>query len=112
MHRIIEDGINNITFCCEYDINSDADLTKDVNGVVLCGRYGKATTKDDAYSIIWFDDKGEYVYGEIVSCCANCEFVGRSGGGFFAECEYRGFTVNNEFEHCCKHYKTKCLTTM
>lgn len=38
-------------------------------------------------------------------CCANCRYVGRSGGGFFAECEFRGFQVNDEYEKCCDDYR-------
>lgn len=39
--------------------------------------------------------------------CSTCHYCGRSGGGFFAECLYRGFQINDEFNYICENYKTE-----
>lgn len=112
MSMIITGGTEgNIEYSCMYDAhNIVPDTTKenlygfegiahllDDNGEIL----------DDASAILWFNNEMNLVKGEIKKCCENCDYVGRSGGGFFAECLYCGFQVNDETTYCCENFKSK-----
>ena len=101
------DGVN---YSCMLDAyNKTPDFIDVKTG--LYGFEGIAHLSDDpddtASAVLWFDDNMEFVEGKLCKCCANCDYVGRSSGGFFAECLYFGYQVNDEHEHWCEEFKLR-----
>lgn len=110
MSMIITGGkTNDIDYSCMYDAhNVEPTIINEKEG--LYGFEGLAHLDDNPENtlsaILWFDENMNFVKGEVKKCCENCNYVGRSGGGFFAECLYRGFQVNDETTYCCENFKS------
>lgn len=102
---IIKGGeTNGIHFSCIYDAKDGrSDHVKDKDGINLLGVYGIATNLGDAPSILWFDDNMNFVEGELLHNCINCTYCGHSGGGFFRECLFRGFQINDATTEWCEN---------
>lgn len=100
MHIITGGTTDNIEFNCMYDaaLISPQDMEKDG----LFGFYGIASTLNDAPSILWFDKNMEFVKGELLHKCVNCEHCGKNSTGFFDECLNFGFHIDDTFEHSCE----------
>ena len=109
MH-IINGGITNgVEYSCMYNANDIAPdiIRTETSGKKLYGFFGIANSLNDAPAIVWLDENLNFVKGEIRKCCTNCYYVGRSGGGFFAECLYFGYQIDNEYNHDCGKFKSK-----
>lgn len=106
---IIKGGeTNDISYSCMYDAhNIIPDVTNEKDN--LYGFYGFAHFNDNlddtAPAVLLFDKDLNFVKGELYKCCANCTYVGRSGGGFFAECLCFGYQIDDEYDDCCEEFK-------
>lgn len=109
MHVITGGTTNGVEYGCMYDANNiEPDMTRKETGKVQYGFFGLANSLNDAPAIVWLNEKMEFVEGELIHCCANCQHVGRSGGGFFAECLQYGFQINDEIENVCDELLLVC----